>query len=149
MRSRPDYYKNFIVVHPGGGTRRNPKRKNAGALSAVDTAGPSAADIEASFQRYLNTMAQRGTYGDNMEIGAFASRFLVHVIIYEEEYRQEQHHLPAKGVGKATRKAYIVRHVSTAVLGESDIANRVNSRTSITPLSETLQVLTQAYPTST
>ncbi|KAK3174376.1 hypothetical protein OEA41_001620 [Lepraria neglecta] len=110
MRSRPDYYKNFIVVHPGGGTRRNPKRKNAGALSAVDTAGPSAADIEASFQRYLNTMAQKGTYGDNMEIGAFASRFLIHVIIYEEEYRQEQHHLPAKGVGKATRKAYIVRH---------------------------------------
>ena len=62
IRSDPDHFKKFITVFPGGGTRRNPKRKNPGSLSnRLDLAGPTATEIEASFQRQLKTMAQGGT----------------------------------------------------------------------------------------
>ena len=149
MRSRPSHFKNFIAANPGGATRRNPKRKNAGALSSRDIAGPSAADIEASFQRYLKNMSQTGAYGDNVEIGAFASRYLVHVVIYEEAWGQVLHHRPEDGVGEATRKAYIIHHVSGVVHEQRYPVDKFNSHTSITLLSETPQDLTQAFPTFT
>ena len=45
MRDHAAYYKQFIDVNPGGGTRRNPKRKNAGAFnSPANIATPTEAD---------------------------------------------------------------------------------------------------------
>ena len=117
IRSKPDHFKQFITVFPGGGTRRNPKRKNPGSLSnPLDLAGPTASEIEASFQRHLKTMAQGGAYGDNMEISAFASRFLVEVWIYEEGSTHSYSVKPGHGLPEATRTAYIVHHVNLLLL---------------------------------
>lgn len=87
MRDNATYYKQFIDVHPGGGIRRNPKRKNVGAYSApANTAPPSQADIDRVFESHLQSMARGGTYGDNMEITAFSSAFDVDVKIYQRDF---------------------------------------------------------------
>ncbi|KAL1588082.1 hypothetical protein WHR41_03370 [Cladosporium halotolerans] len=87
MRDHAAYYKQFIDVHPGGGTRRNPKRKNAGAFnSPAAIATPSEADIDKVFEGHLDVMAKGGTYGDNMEITAFSSAFGVDVKIYQRDF---------------------------------------------------------------
>lgn len=87
MRDHAAYYKQFIDVHPGGGTRRNPKRKNAGAFnSPASIATPSEADIDKVFEGHLDVMAKGGTYGDNMEITAFSSAFGVDVKIYQRDF---------------------------------------------------------------
>ncbi|KAK4544918.1 hypothetical protein LTR36_003823 [Oleoguttula mirabilis] len=87
MRENATYYKQFIDVHPGGGIRRNPKRKNVGAYSAPpNTAPPSQADIDRVFESHLESMARGGTYGDNMEITAFSSAFNVDVKIYQRDF---------------------------------------------------------------
>ncbi|KAI4747897.1 cysteine proteinase [Aureobasidium sp. EXF-12298] len=85
MREHADYYKQFIDAQPGGGTRRNPKRKNVGSFSAV-AAAPSEADIDHTFQNHLERMAKGGTYGDNMEISAFSSAYNVDVKIYQRDF---------------------------------------------------------------
>jgi OTU domain-containing protein 3 len=88
MRENADYYKQFIDVHPGGGIRRNPKRKNAGTYSSstAQTAPPSEADIDRVFESHLQSMARGGTYGDNMEITAFSSAYDVDVKIYQRDF---------------------------------------------------------------
>ncbi|KAM0716967.1 hypothetical protein Q7P37_006819 [Cladosporium fusiforme] len=87
MRDHAAYYKQFIDVHPGGGTRRNPKRKNAGAFnSPANIATPTEADIDKVFEGHLDVMAKGGTYGDNMEITAFSSAFGVDVKIYQRDF---------------------------------------------------------------
>ncbi|KAI4144462.1 MAG: hypothetical protein L6R39_004171 [Caloplaca ligustica] len=87
MRAESDYFKNFLEVHPGGGSRRNPKRKNAGSFSTkTDAGGASAAEVDAAFQGHLSRMAKGGTYGDNMELVAFAKTFNVDVTIYKREF---------------------------------------------------------------
>lgn len=87
MRDNAAYYKQFIDVHPGGGIRRNPKRKNAGAYSSpANIAPPSEADIDRVFESHLQSMARGGTYGDNMEITAFSSAFDVDVKIYQRDF---------------------------------------------------------------
>ncbi|KAK0266142.1 hypothetical protein LTR91_005016 [Friedmanniomyces endolithicus] len=87
MRDNAAYYKQFIDVHPGGGIRRNPKRKNAGSYSSpANAAPPSEADIDRVFESHLLSMARGGTYGDNMEITAFASAYDVDVKIYQRDF---------------------------------------------------------------
>ncbi|KAF2723850.1 cysteine proteinase [Polychaeton citri CBS 116435] len=87
MREHANYYKQFIDVHPGGGIRRNPKRKNAGAYSSpANAAAPTEEDIDRVFEAHLQTMARGGTYGDNMEITAFSSAFDVDVKIYQRDF---------------------------------------------------------------
>ena len=87
MREHAEYYKQFIDVHPGGGIRRNPKRKNAGAYSSpAHYVPPSAADIDRVFETHLQNMARGGTYGDNMEITAFSSAFDIDVKIYQRDF---------------------------------------------------------------
>ncbi|KAL8718804.1 MAG: hypothetical protein Q9225_004114 [Loekoesia sp. 1 TL-2023] len=85
MRANGDSFKHFLEVHPGGGTRRNPKRKNAGTFSTKSEAA-SAADVDAVFEGHLNRMAKGGTYGDNMEVVAFSEAFNVNVIIYKRDF---------------------------------------------------------------
>ena len=87
MREHATYYKQFVDVHPGGGIRRNPKRKNAGAYSSpANYVPPSAADIDRVFESHLQSMARGGTYGDNMEITAFSSAYGVDVKIYQRDF---------------------------------------------------------------
>ena len=87
MRENSDHFKQFIDVQPGGGTRRNPKRKNASTFSTPSgTVPPSAADIDRSFETHLQTMSKGGTWGDNLEVSAFASAFGVNVKIYQYSY---------------------------------------------------------------
>jgi OTU domain-containing protein 3 len=87
MREHAAYYKQFIDVQPGGGTRRNPKRKNAGAYStSVNLVQPSNADIDRVFNSHLQSMAKGGTYGDNMEITAFSSALGWDVKIYQRDF---------------------------------------------------------------
>lgn len=87
MREHADYYKQFIDVNPGGGIRRNPKRKNAGSYSSpASFEAPSSADIDRVFENHLASMARGGTYGDNMEIVAFSSAMGYDVKIYQRDY---------------------------------------------------------------
>ena len=87
MREHADYYKQFIDVNPGGGIRRNPKRKNAGSYSSpASFEAPSSADIDRVFENHLSCMARGGTYGDNMEIVAFSSAMGYDVKIYQRDY---------------------------------------------------------------
>ncbi|KAL8780818.1 MAG: hypothetical protein Q9213_006291 [Squamulea squamosa] len=87
MRANGDYYKSFVEVHPGGGTRRNPKRKNAGAFaSKFNNQAASPAELDAAFEGHLSRMAKGGTYGDNMEVVAFSKAYNVDLIIYKREH---------------------------------------------------------------
>ena len=87
MKEHAAYYKLFIDVHPGGGIRRNPKRKNAGAYSSpVNYAPPSECDVDRVFESHLQSMAKGGTYGDNMEITAFSCAYDVDVKIYQRDF---------------------------------------------------------------
>ena len=83
MRQHPDNFKAFVTANPGGGIRRNPKRKNAGALrDSFDPTPPSEADINTAFALSLDVMARGGTYGDNAEVIAFSSKFHVDIRIW-------------------------------------------------------------------
>lgn len=86
MRQHASYYKQFIDVNPGGGIRRNPKRKNVSAASSSSFVAPSQSDIDRVFDSHLQSMARGGTYGDNMEITAFASEFKYDVKIYQRDF---------------------------------------------------------------
>jgi hypothetical protein len=83
MREHPDDFKPFINVEVGGGSRRNPKRKNVGVYSApFEYTPPTQEQIDNEWERYLERMSHGGTYGDNIEIRAFAKAFNVDVKIY-------------------------------------------------------------------
>ena len=87
MREHADLYKSFVDVYPGGGVRRNPKRKNAGAYATpINYTPPTQAEIDRVFESHLQQMAKGGTYGDNMEIVAFSAAFGVNVKIYQRDF---------------------------------------------------------------
>lgn len=116
MRANAEHFKSFIVVNPGGGTRRSeriPKRKNPGALGrSADTKGPTQHEVETTFQQYLKTMAQGGAYGDNLEIVAFANVYKVDVCIYSEQMSGFFYCKCQDDPEGMARTAYIVHHVS-------------------------------------
>ncbi|KAI7630982.1 cysteine proteinase [Hortaea werneckii] len=109
MREHGDYYKQFIDVHPGGGIRRNPKRKNAGSYSSpASIVPPSEAEIDRVFESHLQSMARGGTWGDNMEITAFAAAFDVDVKIYQRDFA----YMVTGGVDEKSKPvAHIAYHV--------------------------------------
>ena len=110
MRANNDYYKMFLEVYPGGGTRRNPKRKNAGAAHLQP--GPSAEDIDRVFNEHVDRMAKGGTWGDNIEIQAFAAAFDVNVRIYQRELA----YMITSPSGNSQITAHIAYHVSSRVI---------------------------------
>lgn len=117
MRDNADHYKQYISVHPGGGTRRNPKRKNAGTYSTPMTfTPPTAEEIDRVFQDHLKSMAQGGTYGDNIEIMAFARAFEKDVKIYQRDFA----YMVAAGDEEvSTRETlHIAYHVSSSTSPE-------------------------------
>ena len=110
MRKHADFYKQFIEVNPGGGTRRNPKRKNAGSFSTpFNATGPTAEEIDRVFESHLKQMAHGGTYGDNMEITAFCKAFNVDVKIYQFAFA---YMVPVKHEEAASQVVHIAYHVS-------------------------------------
>ncbi|KAF2188293.1 cysteine proteinase [Zopfia rhizophila CBS 207.26] len=80
-----DHYASFIAVHPGGGTRRNPKRKNVNAPYRVNNTLPSQEDIDRQFDKHVQEMRRTGTWGDNMELTAFSSEYNVYIRIWQED----------------------------------------------------------------
>lgn len=115
MRDHGTYYKQFIVVHPGGGTRRNPKRKNAGGFSTrVSNRPATAEEIDRTFESHLGQMARGGTYGDNLEIAAFSSAFRVKVKIYRRDmaYLVTPKADAAVPAGSVVPVVHIAHHVS-------------------------------------
>ena len=111
MREHASYYKQFVDVHPGGGMRRNPKRKNAGAYSTPSNIlPPSEADIDRVFDSHLQSMARGGTYGDNMEITAFSSAYDVDVKIYQRDFAYMVSGTEQEKPREVAHIAYHVRH---------------------------------------
>ena len=118
MRQHADFYKQFVDVYPGGGVRRNPKRKNAGAFStSFNARGPTPEEVTRVFEGHLAQMAQGGTYGDNMEITAFCRAFNVDVKIYQREFA---YMVPVNHIQPATQVAHIAYHVSHLVYNTID-----------------------------
>lgn len=110
MRENEAYYKQFLDVYPGGGTRRNPKRKTTGAYnSPVNLNRPSAEDVDRVFEQHLNIMAKGGTWGDNMEIQAFSSAFDIDVKIYQRDFA---YMIQASTSAAVRPVAHIAYHVS-------------------------------------
>lgn len=109
MREHADYFSKFIEVPPGGGMRRNPKRKNAGAYSTpVDVSPPTAEEIDRAFEAYLLRMAQRGTYGGNLELSAFSAAYDMDVRIYQRDFA----FFLSESEGGQRKVAHIAYHVS-------------------------------------
>jgi len=115
MRENAGYYKQFIEVNVGGGTRRNPKRKTAGSFTTSNLASmPSPEDVDRVFDSHLLRMAQGGTYGDNMEIVAFSAAFKVDVKIWQRDYA-----FMVSGPGEDSNQGvcHIAYHVSMVLIG--------------------------------
>ena len=115
MRLNGDYYKQFIVVHPGGGTRRNPKRKNAGGFSTrFSHVAATPEEVNRTFESHLRQMARGGTYGDNMEIAAFSAAFNVDIKIYRRDYAYMVSAKTGGGIsdGSVNSVVHIAHHVS-------------------------------------
>lgn len=145
MRMHADFYKQFIEVNPGGGTRRNPKRKNAGAYSTpFNATPPTAQEIDRVFEAHLKQMAQGGTYGDNMEITAFCRAFNVDVKIYQAYFA---YMVPVKHEQPAAQVVHIAYHVSsmctTLIHVQADSCHRLGN---IIRPSAILQDHTLAFP---
>lgn len=112
MIEHKDYFKQFLDVQPGGGTRRNPKRKNTGSYnSPVNYAGPTEDDVSQAFDAHILRMKKGGTWGDNMEIVAFAAAFHTDVRIYMTEY---SYMIPGQGDEASRKIAHIAYHVCIA-----------------------------------
>lgn len=111
MTNNPDRFKSFLVVHPGGGSRRNPKRKNQGsrATSAI-AAGPTPEEVDAAYKQHMKTMAKTGVYGDNLEIIAFAQAFKVDIMIFSEGGRFFYYVRCEKAEGEMAPMLCIVHH---------------------------------------
>lgn len=115
MRAHATHFKSFIAVHPGGGLRRNAKRKNRSDLGKhLETAAVTADEVDAAFQRYLKVMEKGGAYGDNLEIIAFANTYKVNVRIYSEEMKQFLDVQCDDDSAEEAKTAYIAHHVSLA-----------------------------------
>ncbi len=109
MKKNPVDYKPFIGIHHGGGQRRNPKRKNAGALSKSAAApGPTDAEVERAYESHLRSMAQDGTWGGNMELVAFSKTYKTGVKVHQKEHAMI---VSAPKDGRPHKMAHIAYHV--------------------------------------
>lgn len=150
MKNNPDRFKSFLVVHPGGGSRRNPKRKNHGshATSAI-AVGPTTEEIDAAYKQHMKTMAKTGVYGDNLEIIAFAQAFKVDIMIFSEGGRFFYYIRCEKLEGEVAPMLCIVHHVSNLFNRCGAEANMLHRHGSTIHPFATSLVLMTVHPTST
>jgi OTU domain-containing protein 3 len=113
MRENAEYYKMFMECNPGGGVRRNPKRKTAGGYSSFNASVPTPDEIDRVFESHLDRMAKGGTWGDNMEIVAFSSAFEVDVKIYQSDL---SYMIRAAGEDDVRPVCHIAYHVSNIAM---------------------------------
>ncbi len=150
MKNNPDRFKSFLVVHPGGGSRRNPKRKNHGTLAtSAITAGPTPEEIDAAYKQHMKTMAKTGVYGDNLEIIAFAQAFKVDIMIFSEGGRFFYYVRCEKSEGETAPMLCIVHHVSSQPNRNGIEANMIRRHGSIIHPSAILLALIVDHPSST
>jgi OTU domain-containing protein 3 len=83
MKEHEDHFKKFIEVHPGGGTRRNPKRKNVASAPVSVYHEPTDEERTRAFDNHLDSMAQAGTWGGHLEITAFVGAYNCRVNIWQ------------------------------------------------------------------
>ncbi|KAL8918856.1 MAG: hypothetical protein Q9208_007113 [Pyrenodesmia sp. 3 TL-2023] len=143
MRDNGDEYKYFLVVHPGGGSRRNPKRKNAGTFSTKFNAEQqvSASDVNAVFEGHLARMAKGGSYGDNMELVAFAKAFRVDVTIYKSEWA---YHIKAEGDSSGLPNLHIAYHTYEHYSSVRNIRGPHTGVPNTEPLYESIEAAAEA-----
>lgn len=147
MRNNPDRFKSFLVVHPGGGSRRNPKRKNHGSLaSSAMATGPTPQEVDAAYQQHMKTMAKTGVYGDNLEIIAFAQALKVDIMIFSEGGRCFYYVRCEKAEGEMAPLLCIVHHVSNLSSRSGAQANMIHRHGSTIPLSAISLVPTVVHP---
>ncbi|KAK8163308.1 hypothetical protein BC567DRAFT_273439 [Phyllosticta citribraziliensis] len=104
-----DFFKEFVSVNPGGGVRRNPKRKNTNAYSTpYDKQKPTEEEIDRVFTEHVKMMRQGGTWGDNVEIQAFARAYNCIVKIWHEGHAYEV--APFAGQGGKKAVVHIAYH---------------------------------------
>ena len=113
MRQNPQDFKSFVIANPGGGIRRNPKRKNAGVMrETFDPTPPSEADINTAFHLSLDIMSKGGTYGDNAEVIAFSHKFNVDIRIWSVAIGAFLNIDSKAAENDKVPRLYIVHHVS-------------------------------------
>ena len=150
MTNNPDRFKSFLVVHPGGGSRRNPKRKNHGSLAtSASTAKPTAEEIDAAYKQHMKTMAKTGVYGDNLEIIAFAQAFKVDIMIFSEGGRLFYYIRCEKADAEVAPLLCIVHHVSSLLNRRRAEAHMIHRHGSTTHPFAILLALTMVLPKST
>ena len=149
MTNNPDRFKSFLVVHPGGGSRRNPKRKNHGSLaSSAMATGPTPEEVDAAYKQHMKTMAKTGVYGDNLEIIAFAHAFKVDIMIFSEGGRFFYYVRCEKAKGETAPMLCIVHHVGTLPNRCRVTANRIHRYGNTSHLSAILLVPIVVHPNS-
>jgi OTU domain-containing protein 3 len=110
MRENPEKFKPFLTV--GGGQRRNPKRKNAGAFSSrFAFTVATEEETNAAYEAHLTQMAQGGTWGDNIEIIAFSYAYNTDVKIYKASHA---YYVRVSAENNVRPVAHIAYHVSVS-----------------------------------
>ncbi|KAK7511027.1 uncharacterized protein IWZ02DRAFT_372533 [Phyllosticta citriasiana] len=104
VEANAKFFKSFVSVNPGGGVRRNPKRKNTNAYSTpYDKQKPTEEEIDRVFSEHVKMMRQGGTWGDNVEIQAFARAYNCFVKIWNSGHTYEV----APFAGQTGKKAVV------------------------------------------
>jgi hypothetical protein len=121
MKDNPEMYKAFISARPGGGVRQAPKRKRAGATSTIsDTALPTQEQLDLSWNNYIAHISKKGSYGDHVEVQAFARAYDADVKIYDRQGCS--YHKAAEESTWGTRSImHIARHVSTPLSSKINV----------------------------
>ena len=86
MRENPDDFKYFVSTYSDGGVRRNPKRKAVKPHAPDnDFLGLTPEQIDKNYEAHLKRMSEGGTWGDHIEVQAFAAAYAVDVKIYTKD----------------------------------------------------------------
>ncbi|KAF2195942.1 cysteine proteinase [Delitschia confertaspora ATCC 74209] len=105
VRDHKDHYINFVPVNE---VRRS-NRRHKGS-SSREIASPSQDEREKKFEMRLQQMAKTGTWGDNVEIVAFAAAYDVQVNVWQREYNYT---LPDDAASSSLPKVQVAFHVSS------------------------------------
>ena len=111
VRNNKDEFLPFLDTQSSG-TRRQPRRRAATAYASsnVDSNAPSPLELQKVWEKYLQQKEQGGTYGDHIEIQAFATVYNVNVCIHQ---RTNALVISPKKLTSETRDVYVAFHVST------------------------------------
>jgi hypothetical protein len=107
MREHPDSFKPWISVE---GNRRSKRRITRSTSSRFTFRGATEEQTERAWEDYLECMAQDGTYGDHLEITAFAKAYCTDVMIFRQ-YGNPPEPISAYDDNIPRPTVYIAHHV--------------------------------------